>query len=238
MLRGRPSPRQARENRPSLTGVLFDCDGVLVDSEESVRGAWREWARRHELDFESVAPVLHGRRSVDVVRRVAPELDADAEAAWVEQLQAADEAVRGIPGAAALLRRLPRERFGIVTSGSPTLVGARLRAAGIPSPAVLVTSADVVRGKPDPEGYLLGARRLAVKPAQVLVVEDAPAGVEAARTAGMMVIGVATTHSRSDLVPADEVIDGLGELAAAVWRLDPGSPLAGAFRSLSSPRRP
>ncbi len=180
--------------------VLSDLDGVLVDSGAEIEGTWRRFAARHGLDAERVLAESHGRRSIDLIRLVAPHLDAEAEAARVEQEEI--ETARGLqalPGARELVESVPADRFAIVTSGTRPLAEARLRAAGIPVPEVLVTAEQVERGKPDPSGYLRAAALLGVEPAHSLVLEDAPAGVEAGLAAGMTVIGVLTTHDESAL---------------------------------------
>jgi len=180
--------------------LLFDLDGVLIDSHKCVMRHWEEWARQHGLKLDDVMKVAYGVRTVETMRMVAPHLDAEKEAERFAILELADtEGVVAMEGALPLLERLPKEAWGIVTSGSRKLALARLRSAGLPVPGVLVSGDDVRQGKPAPEPYLVGASRLG-KPTQAcLVIEDAPAGIEAARAAGMQVISVATTHSREEL---------------------------------------
>ena len=143
-----------------LTGrvVLFDCDGVLVDSDESVTRAWSRWAHEHGLIASDVLAVVHGRRSADTVASfVAPAEQAGALALIDRYEVEAALDVRAVPGAKELLASCPVEAWGVVTSGRRELALARLAAAGLPTPAVLVTADDVRRGKPDPEGYLAAA---------------------------------------------------------------------------------
>ena len=178
-----------------VAAVLFDCDGVLVDSAASVERAWRRWATERGLDDDAVVAIAHGRRTEDTLRDLGFSDDLAAEVQRVEGAEVADAAsVSAFPEAAALLPSLPPEAWAVVTSGTHALVTSRLAAAGLPLPSVLVTAEDVAAGKPDPEGYLEAARRLGRPPADCLVIEDAPAGVEAALAAGMRVVALPTTH--------------------------------------------
>jgi HAD superfamily hydrolase (TIGR01509 family) len=193
--------------------VLSDLDGVLVDSVAQIERTWLAFAERHGLDPDCVLGNAHGRRSVDLIRLVAPHLDADAEAARIEQEEIAAAAeLRPLPGARELVASLPDERFAIVTSGSRALAEARLRAVGIPVPNVLVTAEQVDDGKPDPAGYLRAAALLGVDPADSIVLEDAPAGVEAGRAAGMTVVAVLTTSDESSLRKAHRRVPDLRAL--------------------------
>jgi sugar-phosphatase len=215
-----------------VCAVLFDLDGVLVESKGATERVWLRWARDNGIDEEALRSAMHGVRSVEVVRALRPELDSVAEAEAIERSQAEDVSdVRAIPGAAAALRALRADRVGVVTSATRALAAARLGAAGIELPDVVVYADDVARGKPDPEGYLTAARRLGVEPAEALVVEDAPPGIEAGRAAGAATVAVTSTHARAELSAADVVIGTLEELpgvlardfdAAAVLRTNDG----------------
>jgi mannitol-1-/sugar-/sorbitol-6-phosphatase len=188
-----------------VTFVLSDLDGVLVDSHASIDRAWRWFGRRHGLAGVSAATVPQGRPSGDVIAALAPGADVAAESRAIDRRQADDtDGVVALPGAAALLAGFGPDRVAIVTSCTAPLAAARLRAAGLEPPPVLVTADRLAQGKPDPEGYLLAARELGADPADCVVLEDAPAGVEAGRAAGMRVIGVLTTHSPQDLAAAHE----------------------------------
>src|ERR1700691_2873361 len=152
--------------------VLFDLDGVLVDSTRSVERQWRIWAREQGIDEEKVAAVAHGVRAVEVIRRIAPHLDAEAEVRKLESREAEDrDGVVVMPGAVELVRAIPVGRWCVVTSGTRHLASTRLRLAGIPVPEVLITADDVANGKPHPEPYLKGAELLGVNPANCLVIE-------------------------------------------------------------------
>ncbi|HZQ94424.1 MAG TPA: HAD family hydrolase [Candidatus Sulfotelmatobacter sp.] len=199
------------------SAILFDLDGVLCDSTQAVDREWREWALRKGVDGDAVMAIAHGVRTVEVIRRVAPELDAEAEAAAIENHEAHDQrGVTVMPGAADLLQSIPAGRWGVVTSGSRLLARNRLRHCGLPVPRVLVTSDDVTQGKPHPEPYLKGAAGLKLDPGQCLVVEDAPAGIQSARAGGMKVVGITSTYQEPALHAADVVIQGLHELLVEV----------------------
>ena len=202
-----------------VRAVLFDLDGVLVESREATERVWIDWASKNGIDVDELRAAMHGVRSVEVVRALRPELDAEAEGAWIEGKQARDvDGVRAIPGAAAALSALREDRVAVVTSATRPLAAARLRAAGIEPPAVMVNAEYVSRGKPDPEGYLAAAAGLGVNPAEALVVEDAPPGIEAGRAAGAAVVGVSSTHAGTELGAADIVIPSLEPLPSVLAR--------------------
>jgi sugar-phosphatase len=197
--------------------LLFDLDGVLADSTASVEYHWRAWAARHGLDPDALLHVVHGRRAIDTIRDVAPALDAEAELAALVEAEAGDTAgVTASPGAAALLPRLPAGAWAVVTSGVRAVALARLRAGGLPLPPLLVPADEIARGKPDPEGYLTAAARLGVAPGDCVVFEDAPAGVAAARAAGMRCVALTTTHPASALTHADRIAPSLAGVHVTV----------------------
>lgn len=188
---------------------LIDLDGVLVDSETAATRAWKWWASMRGLD-PTVFVQAHGRPSRETIAEYAPQLDANAEAAVVEEREVADtDGVVALPGAAAMLREV--RPIAIVTSGGTRLAEARLRAAELPRPEVLVTADLVTHGKPDPEPYLLAAQQLGVAPSQCTVFEDAPAGVMAGRAAGMRVVALTTTVPAEQLDGADQVVSNLAQ---------------------------
>jgi sugar-phosphatase len=191
-----------------MTHVLADLDGTLIDSFASVRRAWRAWARRHGVDVAELEATMHGRPSADLVAEFTPQLDAARESAAIDLAQARDSAdVVALPGAADLLENgSVFAGVAIVTSCTEELLTARMAAAGLRRPAVVVTPERVRAGKPDPEGYLLAAAELGADRAGCIVLEDAPAGVEAGRRAGMHVVAVLTTHSAGELSAADELV--------------------------------
>jgi sugar-phosphatase len=190
-------------------------DGVLVNSGNAVERVWRKWAVEHDLDPEYVIEHAHGRRSAETLRVVAPELEADQENLKVEQMEIEDkEGIIAVPGAIKLLRSLPPERFTIVTSATPALALARLQHVGIPIPGRFITADDVVNGKPSPEPYLKGAALLGFVASDCLVFEDTPAGIRAAKAAGMRVIAVQTTYPAGELTAADAIVKSLAEIEA------------------------
>jgi len=194
--------------------ILFDLDGVLVDSTQAVERVWRKWAAQHKLDPQLVLEHAHGRRTIETIRIVTPQLDADAETGNVEEMEIADkEGIIAIPGAADLLRSLPSDRFNIVTSATRALASARLRYAGLPVPERLISADDVTEGKPSPEPYLKGAAALRIAPADCVVFEDTPAGVESARAGGMRVIALDTTYPAAELKAADAIANSLEEVS-------------------------
>jgi sugar-phosphatase len=197
-----------------MTPVLSDLDGVLVDSHASIMRAWRWWGARHGVESEAIEGVQHGRPSGEVIAALAPQLDALAESQAIDLRQAQDtDGVAALPGARELLGGA--EPVAIVTSCTIPLATARLRAAGLPIPEVLVTPELLSRGKPDPEGYLLAARSLGAEPADCVVLEDAPAGLEAGRAAGMHVVGITTTHAPGELDAAHELAPSVAAWLAA-----------------------
>ena len=193
--------------------ILFDLDGVLIDSTRSVDRQWRAWAREKGIEEEKVMAIAHGVRSIEVIRAVAPHLDAPSEVQWLERHEAEDQSdVSVMPGAAELISAIPHGRWCVVTSGTRLLATARLRLGGLPIPKVLVTADDVTNGKPHPEPYLKGAELLGVEPAQCLVIEDAPAGIQAAHAAGMKAIALASTYPALKLQEADAVVEKLNQI--------------------------
>lgn len=193
--------------------LLFDLDGVLVNSVECVRRACTGWAIARGLDPELVLRTGHGRRVQDTVRAVAPHLDLDREVATLVSIEArTTEGLYPVPGAAALVASIPANAWAIVTSGARAVATLRLQHVGLPIPQTLITADDVEHGKPDPEGYLAAARALGFGAATCVVVEDAPPGIEAARAAGMRSIGIAGTYPASSLTGATVVLPSLAAL--------------------------
>jgi len=197
----------------NCAAILFDLDGVLVDSTGSVTRQWRRWAEDNNIDPQRVLDIAHGVRTIEIVRRLAPHIDAEAEALMLEKREAADqEGVSVMPGAADLLSSIPEGRWCVVTSGTRYLATARLKLGNLPIPSVLVSADDVSKGKPDPEPYLTGARLLGVNPTECLVIEDAPAGIGAAHAGGMKAIGITSTYPASGLQESDAVIQTLSQI--------------------------
>jgi mannitol-1-/sugar-/sorbitol-6-phosphatase len=207
-------------------GVIFDLDGVLVDSAACIERHWRRWSLRHRLDPMEVMQVAHGRRTAETVRLVAPHLDAEEEAREIGEREALDlDGVRTVPGARELLGALPPGAWGVVTSGTRAVASARLAHCALPLPPILISAEDVRRGKPHPEGYLSAAERLGLDPPDCIVVEDSPPGIDAGRAAGMRVIGVATTHALEEIAHADVRVHRLSEIVLTSAGLAGGTEL-------------
>lgn len=187
--------------RIRCSAVLFDMDGVLVDSTPAVVRVWTLWARKHGLPPEEVVRQAHGRPSLATIRELLPNSPYhEAENRDVERLEIEDIAdVVALPGARRLLQDIPQSRWAVVTSATRALAEVRLSAAGLPTPQHLVTASDLQRGKPFPDPYLRGAALLQIPPADCLVVEDAATGVRSAKTAGARVLGVTTTSGVQEL---------------------------------------
>ncbi|RST08056.1 HAD family hydrolase [Streptomyces sp. WAC05374] len=198
--------------------LLFDNDGTLVSSLESVNRCWSRWAAEYGIAAEDFARVeLHGRPAVEIITELLPAGRAGeipAALARIEELEVEDVpgGVELLPGTLRLLGSLPAGRWAVVTSATRPLAEARLREAGIDAPVVICAD-DITRGKPDPEPYLLAAARLGADPARCVVFEDAPAGLAAGRAAGMTTVALTTTHDRSALV-ADAVVTDLSDVSA------------------------
>jgi mannitol-1-/sugar-/sorbitol-6-phosphatase len=187
----------------SAQALLFDLDGVLINSIPAVERVWSRWAEERGFDVQEVLHRAHGRPSIETLRYLLPEADHDAENRLVEQAEIADVAdIVPLPGVTELLAALPPDRWAIVTSCTRPLAEVRIRAAGLPTPGLFITSNDITRGKPDPEPYQKGAMGLGFAPEECIVVEDALAGIASGRNAGARVIAFTTTASIADLVAA------------------------------------
>ncbi len=195
-------------------GLLFDMDGVLIDSTAHVDRVWRKWAQERDVDPEAILAIAHGRRTVEVLETVAPHLATAEEVALLEARDGQDLAGIGpVPGAASLLEALPAGRCAVVTSATAPLARTRFGHAGLPDPQVLVSADDVTQGKPAPDGYLAAAVLLGFEPPDCVVFEDAPPGIAAGNAAGMRVVGVATTYDIDDLNDAQAVVRDLSDVS-------------------------
>ena len=181
-------------------GVLFDMDGVLVNSTGSAERCWRIWAAHYGVPNADELTIQHGIRAVDIMEQLKPGVDKVDGLRLIEDMEIADTGdLHALPGARELLQSLPVSRWGIVTSATRRLLLGRLEAAQLPVPERVITAEDVTRGKPDPEPYRRGAAMVDAAPADCLVVEDAPSGVRAGVSAGCRVLGVEGTHTETVL---------------------------------------
>jgi len=207
------------------SAILFDLDGVLLDSTRVVAAQYTRWAMENGLDPVVVMHAAHGVRTIEVVKRVAPHLDAEAEARKIEQREAAADEVVRMPGAVELVSSIPEGRWCVVTSGTRFLATTRMRRFGVPIPNILVTADDVRNGKPDPEPYLKGAELLNVNPSECVVVEDAPAGIQAGHAAGMKVISLPSTYPEAELHEADATVSGLSNIKVSLDGVGANGPM-------------
>jgi sugar-phosphatase len=196
--------------------VLFDLDGVLVDSTASVTRSWGRWAVEYDVSAQALQE-NHGQPAQALVERLLGPERVAAGLARIESIEVDDAAaVEAVPGARDLFASLPEHRRAVVTSGTPPIATARLRTAGFPLPRTLVTADDVPRGKPDPAPYLLAAQRLGLPPQRCLAVEDAPAGIASATAAGCQVLAVTGTAPAEELAAAALTVDGLDRVTVHV----------------------
>jgi sugar-phosphatase len=193
----RPKPIQEGlhvplDSKRCFSGFLFDMDGTILSSTAAAERVWGAWAERHGLNPVEFLPTMHGKRGVDTILQLnLPGVDPEVEATKITQAEIEDvDGIVAIPGAAEFLAALPPQRWAIVTSSTKALAIRRLEAAGLPVPQQIVTGDDVTSGKPDPQCYLLGARKLGVPPESCLVFEDVEAGVKAGEAAGAEVMVV------------------------------------------------
>ena len=203
-----------------VDALIFDMDGVVIDSGDIYERHWRAWGAQHGIDYdESIARVQPGRPPLETVRVVAPHLDAATEVARFNadlDTETDEGQATPMPGAVALLHSLPAGRWAIATSASQQIAPVWLRQAGLPLPTALVTVDDVKRGKPAPDPFLRAAELLGCDPRRCLVIEDAPAGITGAKAAGATVLALRTTHGSEDLSAADHETSDLGSVTVAV----------------------
>ncbi len=230
---GSLQPNGRDQSRKPITlaadAVVFDCDGVLVDSAESVERSWRRWAEQVGLSFDAVPAEIHGRTSRATAEALLPPEAVASAAALMELIEIDDAAsVRAVPGAQVLLASVPADRWAVVTSGTRPLFSARMAASGLPLPTIAVTADDVARSKPDPAGYARALQLLGVDPGRAVVLEDAVPGILAARAAGVrwvVRVGLGARMSGEDAVIRDlrdaRWTGGL-QLTGDVWsQMDP-----------------
>ncbi len=200
----------------TCSAVLFDLDGVLIDSTPAVARVWRQWALERGFDPEEVVHKAHGRPSIATIRDYLPNADHEAENLIVERREIEDtRGVVPLPGTLDFLNQLPPDRWAIVTSCTRPLAEVRVRAAGLPIPRYFLTSSDITNGKPDPEPYIKGAALLGLPAPECIVVEDVPAGIRSGKSAGARVIAFRTTSRETELraAGADWILENCGDIS-------------------------
>lgn len=206
-----PLPVQIR-----CRGVLFDMDGILISSLGSVERSWTKWARLRGLDPASTVRFAHGRRAIETLALLRPDLDSEAELKVIEDLEIGDnEGLTVLPGVLELLSALPDDCWSVVTSATQRLARARLAAGGIPAPERLVTADQVTRGKPHPEPFAAGAALLGVPAEDCVVFEDSSSGAQAGRAAGCTVVATTFSHPIESLDAAHYLVKDLTGVKAA-----------------------
>jgi len=192
-------------------------DGVLISSIGSVERSWTKWAEMRGVDPELAIEAAHGRRAIETVRMLRPDLNDAEELQILEEMEVADnDGVAALEGVCRILAALPPDRWAVVTSATERLARSRMQQGGIPAPKRMVTADRVTRGKPDPEPYLIGARLVGFKPEECLVIEDAASGAKAGHAAGCKVLATLFSHSLKSLSAADWVVPSLKDVCVTV----------------------
>ena len=198
-------------------GVLFDMDGILISSLGSVERSWTKWALMRDVAPEYALGIIHGRRAIESVALLRPDLDSFAELKLIEEIELADgEGIAVLPGVLDLLAILPADRWTVVTSATESLARIRLAAGGLPVPDRLVTADSVNEGKPHPAPFLAGAALLGFKPQECVVFEDSSSGVKAGRAAGCTVVATTFSHSADSLDDAHYLVTDLTGVKACI----------------------
>jgi sugar-phosphatase len=197
----------------TVRGILFDMDGVLVSSLGSVERSWTTWAEKHGMDIAEAIQTAHGRRAIETVRFLRPDLNAEEELKYIEDLEVEDkEGLEILGGVKLLLESLPQKYWTVVTSATDRLARTRMEAGGIPVPLRMITADMVTNGKPDPEPYLKGAALLGLMPADCLVIEDSASGAKAGHAAGCKVLATLFSHTLESLTAADWIVRSLEDV--------------------------
>jgi sugar-phosphatase len=198
-------------------GLLFDMDGILISSLGSVELSWSRWARMHGVEPERAIAIAHGRRAVETIACLRPDLDTAFELKVIEDIELADgEGINVLPGVHKLLAALPADRWTVVTSATGRLARMRLAAGGIPVPERIITAESVAEGKPNPAPFLAGAALLGFAPEDCVVFEDSPSGVKSGKTAGCTVVATTFSHSIESLDAANYLVPDLAGVIATI----------------------
>jgi sugar-phosphatase len=198
-------------------GILFDMDGVLVSSLGSVERTWETWARARGIDTALAVKTAHGRRAIETVRLLRPDLNDMEELHWLEQMEIADNVgLEMLAGVERILENLPEKYWTVVTSATDRLARSRMEHGGIRVPARIVSADMVAQGKPHPEPYLKGAELLGLPPVECLVIEDSASGAQAGHAAGCTVLATLYSHSLASLQDADWIVHSLDDVHVQV----------------------
>ena len=198
-------------------GILFDMDGVLVSSLGSVERTWETWARARGMDPALAVKTAHGRRAIETVRLLRPDLNDMEELHWLEQMEIADNVgLEMLAGVERILENLPEKYWTVVTSATDRLARSRMEHGGIRVPARIVSADMVAQGKPHPEPYLKGAELLGLPPVECLVIEDSASGAQAGHAAGCTVLATLYSHSLASLQDADWIVHSLDDVHVQV----------------------
>jgi sugar-phosphatase len=199
----------------SCQGILFDMDGILISSLGSVERSWTRWSHMRGIDPEHAIRIIHGRRAIESITALRPDLDGDEELGILEQFEIDDtEDIAILPGVKDLIASLPADRWTVVTSATDRLARVRLAASGLPVPRHFVNGNSVSEGKPHPAPYLAGAAMLGLAPRDCVVFEDSGSGVKAGHAAGSTVIATMFAHETQDLSKADHIVQDLTAITA------------------------
>ncbi len=191
-------------------GMLFDMDGVLVSSLGSVERSWAKWGEMRGVDGTKAIQTAHGKRAIETIRTLRPDLNDEEELLVIEQIEIDDtEGLQVLPGVEPLLASLPAGSWTVCTSATRRLAQVRMEHAGLTPPERFISADMVAHGKPHPEPYLRGAGLLGFAPERCVVFEDAPAGCAAGKAAGCVVIATLFSHTREQLAAADYIVESL-----------------------------
>jgi len=200
-----------------VRGILFDMDGVLVSSLGSVERSWQKWAESRGIDPVFAIKTAHGRRAIETVRLLRPDLNDEQELKWLEDMEVEDrDGLEILNGVKPILESLPQKYWTVVTSATDRLARARMAYGGIPVPARMITADMVEKGKPDPEPYRRGAELLGLAPADCLVIEDSASGTRAGHAAGCKVLATLFSHSLESLAVADWIVESLADVEVRI----------------------
>jgi len=198
-------------------GILFDMDGILISSVRSVERSWTKWANMRGVDPAYALGVIHGRRAIESVAMLRPDLDPVQELKLVEDIELADgQGITVLPGVKELIAAIPSNRWTVVTSATERLARLRLEASGFSLPEHMVTAETVSEGKPNPAPYLAGAALLGFAPEECVVFEDSASGVAAGCAAGCIVVGTTFSHEAEHLECANYLVRDLAGVTASV----------------------